>query len=111
MARCANLPVNIRNGDKVGGGQVVGWLPIVSQHCILDLRQLLNHYKVDEDANEAGKTGFVNFKRVVWHESFYRLLDSVSAYSKTGFSTECADTIMRHLYPLVLILSADYEEQ
>ena len=30
MARCANLPVDIRNGEGIGGGQVVGWLPIVS---------------------------------------------------------------------------------
>jgi len=30
MARCANLPVEIRNGEGVGGGHVVGFLPIVS---------------------------------------------------------------------------------
>jgi len=29
MARCANLPVWIRNGEGTGGGCVVGWLPIV----------------------------------------------------------------------------------
>jgi len=29
IARCANLPSNIRNGEGVGGGRVVGWLPIV----------------------------------------------------------------------------------
>jgi hypothetical protein len=31
MARCANLPVDIQNGEGIGGGWVVGWLPIVSQ--------------------------------------------------------------------------------
>jgi hypothetical protein len=30
MARIANLPVDILNGEGIGGGQVVGWLPIVS---------------------------------------------------------------------------------
>lgn len=31
VARCANLPVHIRNSNGIGGGQVVGWLPIVSR--------------------------------------------------------------------------------
>lgn len=34
MARCANLPVEIRNGDGFGGGEVVGWLPIVSSDSL-----------------------------------------------------------------------------
>jgi hypothetical protein len=29
IARCANLPVGIRNGEGFGGGHLVGWLPIV----------------------------------------------------------------------------------
>jgi len=30
VARIANLPVEIRNSTGLGGGRVVGWLPIVS---------------------------------------------------------------------------------
>jgi hypothetical protein len=30
IARCANLPSEIRNGKGIGGGIVVGWLPIVA---------------------------------------------------------------------------------
>ena len=29
IVRCANLPIDIRNGEGVGGGRVVGWLPTV----------------------------------------------------------------------------------
>ena len=29
IARIANLPHWIRNGEGVGGGRVVGWIPIV----------------------------------------------------------------------------------
>src|SRR6188768_771425 len=29
LVRCANLPASIRNGTGVGGGRLVGWLPIV----------------------------------------------------------------------------------
>ena len=53
----------------------------------------------------------MNFKRVVWHDSFYELLDSIHAQSKTGIYIKCADGVVRHLYPAILILSADYEEQ
>jgi hypothetical protein len=29
IARIGNLPVDIRNGNGLGGGELVGWLPIV----------------------------------------------------------------------------------
>jgi hypothetical protein len=35
IARCANLPSDIRNGQGVGGGRVVGWLPIVRDIFII----------------------------------------------------------------------------
>ncbi|KAG1876519.1 hypothetical protein DFJ58DRAFT_720982 [Suillus subalutaceus] len=94
VVRCTNLPVGIRNGEGIGGGRVVGWLPIVS-----------------EDADEEGKPGFINLKRVVWHEAFLKLLELVAQYSKSGYSHTCYDKIARWLFPIILILSADYEEQ
>ncbi|KAG2132824.1 uncharacterized protein EDB93DRAFT_1242892 [Suillus bovinus] len=94
MVRCANLPVDIRNGEGIGGGRVVGWLPII-----------------EEEASEHGKPGFINFKRVVWHESFVKILLNLEQYSKTGYLYMCYDKIMRWLFPVILILSADYEEQ
>jgi hypothetical protein len=35
IARCANLPSHIRNGNGIGGGQVIGWLPIVCDFSTL----------------------------------------------------------------------------
>jgi hypothetical protein len=109
MAHLANLPADIRNGEGIGGGQVVGWLPIVSElplhHSLPDIGQ------VEEDSGETGKTGFVNHKQTVWHESFFLLLENIILYSETGFHHKCADDILRWLFPIVLILSADYEEQ
>jgi hypothetical protein len=73
---------------------------------------MANHtYKIDEDAAESGKAKYVNFKRVVWHDSFRKLLASISELSKIGFHIECADGVTRHVFPAILILSADYEEQ
>lgn len=68
-------------------------------------------YQVQEDAGETGKKGFVNFKRVVWHESFYEILRSIEQYSQVGLSYHCADDILRWIYFIILIISADYEEQ
>ncbi|KAG2116194.1 hypothetical protein BD769DRAFT_1629852 [Suillus cothurnatus] len=85
IARIANLPVHIRNNNTMlGGGRVVGWLPITV-----------------ENQEHAKKKNYVDFKNAVWHTSFYQLLASF----------ECGDGINRRLWPLILILSADYEEQ
>ncbi|KAG2131054.1 hypothetical protein DEU56DRAFT_757678 [Suillus clintonianus] len=94
IARCGNLPVDIRNVDGTGGGRMVGWLPIVP-----------------EDSDEDGKLSYTNLKRVVWHESFSILFITIILLSATGFAHECYDGIQRWLFPLILILSADYEEQ
>ncbi|KAI9445742.1 hypothetical protein BJY52DRAFT_1194069 [Lactarius psammicola] len=49
VARCANLPTEIRNGHGVGGGRVVGWLP-----------------NVPETPEDSKKPAFINFKRETW---------------------------------------------
>ncbi|KAI0366147.1 hypothetical protein BV20DRAFT_1046355 [Pilatotrama ljubarskyi] len=93
MARIANLPAEIRNGTGYGGGQVVGFLPVV------------------EDKNAEGDKEFTTYKRIIWHESFWVLLEQVALYAKTGYKFRCGDNIERILYPIILILVADYEEQ
>ncbi|KAI0336130.1 hypothetical protein GY45DRAFT_1291847 [Cubamyces sp. BRFM 1775] len=93
MARLANLSSHIRNGDGHGGGQIIGFLPLV------------------EDENEEKKKGFTNHKRIVWHAAFEVLLEKVKAYGTTGYSCHCGDDIIRILYPVILMLVADYEEQ
>jgi len=84
VACCANLPIHIRNGEGIGGGQIVGWLPIMSLYTSL-LKYSLTMQKVEEDSAEAGEKGFVNHKQVVWHASFLKLLESAIRHSKTGY--------------------------
>jgi len=67
--------------------------------------------QVDEDPGETGKKGYVNFKRVVWHKAFFHILELIQLYGKLGFQMKCGDDIVRWLFPILLILSADYEEQ
>ncbi|KAJ3509806.1 hypothetical protein NMY22_g16171 [Coprinellus aureogranulatus] len=92
--RCANLPIELRNGDGPAGGRLVGLLPIVP-----------------EEAAESGKKGFVDFKRIVWHKGFELLLARLKQYASSGCSVPCGDGIERLIVPVILILSADYEEQ
>ncbi|KAF5371230.1 hypothetical protein D9758_004318 [Tetrapyrgos nigripes] len=87
IARCANLPSDIRNGTGLGGGRLV-----------------------DEDTAETGKTGFVNFKNAVWHASVRKILESIIPHSETGCSLKCGDNHTRCLFPIPYILSSDYEE-
>lgn len=44
VARCANLPTDIRNREWYGDGCVIGWLPIISS-CLIGcaLMQMLTH--------------------------------------------------------------------
>lgn len=43
VVRMGNLPVDIRNGKGLGGGELVGWLPIVRlSNCqIIQLTKIL----------------------------------------------------------------------
>ena len=68
-------------------------------------------FKVPEDVAEEGKLGYTTLKRVVWHESAIKLFEAMIHFLATGFQHSCWDKIIRYLFPLFLILSADYEEQ
>ncbi|KAI5992656.1 hypothetical protein EDD15DRAFT_2136230, partial [Pisolithus albus] len=94
VACLANLPASIQNGEGIGGGRIVGWLPIVK-----------------EAKEYSRKPRFVNFKNAVWHESFRKLLQTVEKESETGCWVNCWDGVARRFFPVILILSADYEEQ
>ncbi|KAG2115634.1 hypothetical protein DEU56DRAFT_919346 [Suillus clintonianus] len=94
IARLANLPIAIRNGNGVGGGRVVGWLPLAK-----------------DDPKYKGTPQFTNFKVAVWHTAIKKVLASIIPPSKDGQWVNCWDNIARLFYMLVLILSADYEEQ
>ncbi|KAG2751289.1 hypothetical protein P692DRAFT_201839037 [Suillus brevipes Sb2] len=80
VVRCANLPVDIRNGEGFGSSRVVGWLPIVP-----------------EDPAEEGKLG-----HVVWHKSFFKLLEHATQYSKTGYSHKGYNGILQWLFQLTM---------
>jgi len=50
-------------------------------------------------------------KRIVWHKAFLEILKSIESFAEVGCMFNCADGILRWIFPLILILSADYEEQ
>ena len=67
--------------------------------------------QVEEDSAKSGKKGFVDFKRVVWHKAFYEIVESIEKHAELGFVLDCGDGVRRKIYPSILIVSADYEEQ
>ncbi|KAI6006227.1 hypothetical protein F5J12DRAFT_783006 [Pisolithus orientalis] len=65
----------------------------VNHFCWPELSRAVQHWtdslglpahKVPEDAKEEGKLGYTTLKRVIWHESFKKLLLEIEQYSKTG---------------------------
>ncbi|KIO04654.1 hypothetical protein M404DRAFT_26107 [Pisolithus tinctorius Marx 270] len=82
----------------------------VDLQCAWD-RAAMQVTPVPESAKEEGKTGYTNYKCVIWHEASLCIIDRLAELSKLGYKYECYDKITRWLFPLILILSADYEEQ
>jgi Plavaka transposase len=78
---------------------------------LLFLFKLFFFFKVHGSPSEEKKQDFVNYKRVVWHRAIHLVLESVIEVSMTGYWLMCGDGVQRWLFPVVLILSADYEEQ
>ena len=64
-----------------------------------------------EEAGHKGKRSFKEHKWRVWHKALREMLKSLEQYSRDGYSFVGADGVKRVVYPCVLILSADYEEQ
>lgn len=67
--------------------------------------------QIGDSAESRRRTPWANFKRVIWHKSMYKLLESIKIHSKVGCWVDCGDGMVRHIFPLILVLAADYEEQ
>ncbi|KAJ3019129.1 hypothetical protein NUW54_g162 [Trametes sanguinea] len=106
VMKCHNLPVEIHNGEGVGGGRVVGWLPIVCGH--ITSRAFAD---LEEKAAEKHKLGYVNYKRIIWHESFHKIFQPIRQFSHQSVWYLCGDAMQHWFCPLIAILSSDYEEQ
>ncbi|KAK0209702.1 hypothetical protein IW262DRAFT_1281374 [Armillaria fumosa] len=94
IACLGNLKVGIRNSNGVGGGHVIGWLPVIK-----------------EIAKMKGKVYYVDFKHRVWHAAFRYILEPIFIPSKLGswVHLNLVDEDL-HLFPRVPIESCDYEE-
>ncbi|KAK0482792.1 hypothetical protein IW261DRAFT_1418319 [Armillaria novae-zelandiae] len=99
IVRLGNLPSHICNGQGVGGVCIIGWLPIIK-----------------EEAKHKDKSYYTDFKRAIWHKAFESILLRIKGKSKFGAWVQVAggmETTPCHLYlfPTIMILSANYEEQ
>ncbi|KAG8680131.1 hypothetical protein FRC08_016515 [Ceratobasidium sp. 394] len=101
IARLANLPRAVRNGQGIGAGRVVGLLPVV-----------------DKAPDGLGATAFPNFKCNVWHRGMEKLLETIRMESRFGYAVKLElhralnlEKKLWKLFPNIHILSADLEEQ
>ncbi|KAG7088002.1 hypothetical protein E1B28_012041 [Marasmius oreades] len=94
IAAIGNFPADARNGGGISGGRIVGWQPVIQ-----------------EEAKHKKKKAFVDFKTVVWHEAALKMFESLQIYAEVGCVLRCGDQIQRLIFVILLILSADYEEQ
>ena len=67
--------------------------------------------QINDPEEGKDRANWINFKRVIWHESFYKLLETIEQISSSGCSIICGDGVERNICPLIMILAADYEEQ
>ncbi|KAJ7898508.1 hypothetical protein B0H13DRAFT_1884243 [Mycena leptocephala] len=56
------------------------------------------------------RSGKLLRSNIVWHTAFYELLESLVIPAKVGDWMTCGDRTLRWLWPIILILAADYEE-
>ncbi|KAF8869135.1 hypothetical protein BD779DRAFT_1682542 [Infundibulicybe gibba] len=95
IAQLLNLPSHIRNCTGLGGSHVVGFIPILK-----------------EEESQKKKKEYIDFKRMIWHETFRVLLSTIRNKSFTGVHFKLPNsTDILHLFPWIMVLSADYEEQ
>ncbi|TEB31163.1 hypothetical protein FA13DRAFT_1629677, partial [Coprinellus micaceus] len=90
---CANLPAHIRHSEEFRGRIMVGWLPIVP-----------------EDSDKSGKK-FVDFKRIIWHAAVTKIFEALKKWAESGLFYIDAWGIERLLFPIIFIISSDFEEQ
>lgn len=65
--------------------------------------------QVPEDSDKSGKTPFVDFKRVVWHASVHTILAPL--FKLAGMPYVDIYGVLCLLFPIILIIAADFEEQ
>ncbi|KAJ3536941.1 hypothetical protein NM688_g6767 [Phlebia brevispora] len=95
IMRFPQLDSKLSNGSAYGGGMIVGFLPILKG-------------KAADKNSDAWK----DLTKVVWHECFYELLQVLVPLAAAGFHVKkCGDGLPRWLFPILLILAADYKEQ
>ncbi|TFK20498.1 hypothetical protein FA15DRAFT_599615 [Coprinopsis marcescibilis] len=93
-ARCGNLPLRVRNGIKHGKEVMVGLMPVVYEHV-----------------DAFSQAEYPNFKQEVWVKAFLEILKSIASEFATTGKAYSIEAISRWLYPFIIILASDYEEQ
>lgn len=69
------------------------------------------HVQPDDDPLEAGKVEWVDIKREIWHSAVQKVVESIKTHAEFGTSIRCGDGKERQIFPRIIMISANYEEQ
>ena len=113
IIRLAILPHLIRNAKGMGGGCLIGWLPEVSlHHCIIffnSLDVIIGKIKGNETDKCNGK--WSEFQSLAYQQAMGEILSLLRHPVHWGLQIQCADGILRQVYPFILGLIADNQER
>lgn len=111
------LTRQIRNGSGNGGGVLIGYMPVVcADICIVDsvvimwsqVGNLSQTVEIEDDGTDSVK--FAKFKREVYHKVLCIIFSTLKDPSQIGDTIHCGDSIMRVIYPGIIIQALDGEE-
>ena len=70
-----------------------------------------HHRQLQEKSEDKRTKDWKELKGAVWHECFYQLLSVLKIPAEVGERITCGDGVVRWLFVVILIISADFEEQ
>lgn len=68
-------------------------------------------FQPEDTATDNHRKEYVNMKQILWHKSMEEIISSIILLSAFGMMLQCGDGITQTVFPHILMLSADYEEQ
>src|SRR5258708_9766340 len=98
----------------MGGGCLIGWLPevrFVSLHDFLWLILLMSFKVVGNETDKRNGMKWSKFQSLVYQQAMGEILSLLRHTACWGIQIQCADGILRQVYPFILGLIADNQER
>ncbi len=98
----------------MGSGCLISWLPevrFVSLHDFLWLILLMSFKVVGNETNKCNGMKWDEFQSLAYQQAMGEILSSLQHMAHWGIQIQCADGILRQVYPFILGLIANNQER